>query len=125
SSTGEMRCSDIEGSELPKMFHSQSSSQVITYAAHERLLSDNLNFMSSFTQKKTRAIMLWFFGLKKNQLIQLFFNTCSFTSEATQVVKFRLTNITATLDRNTVYLTAVGLERTLYPNTVRNFAHSE
>src|SRR5690606_29917201 len=119
-----MRCSDIEGPELPKMFHSQSSSQVITYT-HEYLLSHDLCFTSSFTQKKTRAIVLWFFGLKKNQLIQLFFNTCSFTSEATQVVKFRLTNITATLDSNAIHLTTVSLESTFNTNTVGNFAHSE
>src|SRR5471032_2045829 len=66
-----------------------------------------------------------FFLHRKLDLSQFFLDASCFTGQVTQVVQLGFTYVTATLNGHAVDLRAVGLESTLYANTVGDFTNSE
>ena len=66
-----------------------------------------------------------FFCIGKLDLSQFFLDASCFTGQVTQVVQLGFTNVTATFHCHAVDLRAVGLESTLYANTVGDFTNSE
>src|SRR5471032_2874708 len=66
-----------------------------------------------------------FFLHRKLDLSQFFLDASCFTGQVTQVVQLGFTYVTATFNGHAVDLRAVGLESTLYANTIGDFTNGE